>query len=572
MSSPTPTAAESFGRTLAAEGTHVFVGAPLGGAGCARPGAVHVFERDTRALVQTIDPPLQPTLFGPAVLAREFGAALAVDGGRLLVGAPGGLGGCGGCGLGEAMLFDAMTGELLHILQPLEPPSSVWFDVGASVAIAGNNVVVGVPHGHTPTPGGPPEFYEGLVLLFDATTGAHLTTLVPDSVLNDGFGRSVAASADRVATSTGKGVHLYNADQSSPQFGQLIATYDAQFYASGGAFGTAIAFVGQYLVVGAPSAFIVQGIQTSGAVFVFDGPTLVRTLLNPVGIADPSLVTGFGASLAPAGDAIVVGAPEANLAFGRGSAYVFRVDDGTLVKTVQAIPSLAGSGFGSSVAAVDDVTIVAAPRAFEGVGFGAAFAFSPTLGFPEPPAFTHIPSKSFSLRDDNQPPVDLGRRSIRFKSLTAAAALANRIVPPDRDSGGDPTIHGAVLTVYNAAGLTLDAVTVPLPATGPTAGEGWARLGPSSAPAGYGYRNRSPNGPISRILVKRDRIIVRGGKDGWGYSLDEAAQGSIAVRLQVGDAPPWCAVIPASASRVDRVDLFVGQRDAPAPAACPPLP
>src|SRR6185369_1082629 len=101
---------------------------------------------------------------------------------------------------------------------------------------------------------------------------------------------------------------------------------------------------------------------------------------------------------------------------------------------------------------------------------------------------------------------------------------------------------------------------------------GWKPFGPSSSPSGWVYKSRSPNGPISRLVVKPDLIQLRGGKAAWGYTLDEPAQGAVAVRLQLGDAPPWCAVIPASTPRDDAVDHFVGRRDAPAPAACPPLP
>jgi hypothetical protein len=72
-------------------------------------------------------------------------------------------------------------------------------------------------------------------------------------------------------------------------------------------------------------------------------------------------------------------------------------------------------------------------------------------------------------------------------------------------------------------------------------------------------------------VVERDRLIIRGGKASWTYTLDEPAQGAVAVRLSLGETA-WCAVIPARAPNQDQVDLFVGQREAPPPAVCPPVP
>jgi hypothetical protein len=240
------------------------------------------------------------------------------------------------------------------------------------------------------------------------------------------------------------------------------------------------------------------------------------------------------------------------------------LDSGPPTKSVRAISALTGSEFGAAIAMKDDVLAVGAPGAFDDTGFGAAFLFSPTLGFPPTP----IPVKSFKLQDDNVPPIDLKRRAIRFTAKTDASAPA-RIEPAPSGSEGDPTLHGAVLTVYNATGLTSDVVTVALPATG--AAEGWKQIGRSPASAAYAFKSRSDTAPISKIVLKRDRLLIRGGKQSWTYTLDEPAQDAVAVRLALGETA-WCAVIPARAPNQDQVDLFVGQRAAPAPAACPAVP
>jgi hypothetical protein len=70
-------------------------------------------------------------------------------------------------------------------------------------------------------------------------------------------------------------------------------------------------------------------------------------------------------------------------------------------------------------------------------------------------------------------------------------------------------------------------------------------------------------------VVQPDKIIVKGKGAQWAYALDAAAQGRVAVRLELGAGPVWCA--EATTPAVDRVDKYVARRQ-PAPASCPALP
>ena len=104
---------------------------------------------------------------------------------------------------------------------------------------------------------------------------------------------------------------------------------------------------------------------------------------------------------------------------------------------------------------------------------------------------------------------------------------------------------------------------------------GWTALG-SGAVTGYVFRGADRNGPVSRITVKADSISIRGGKVNWPYTLDEASQGRVAVRLSLGSDRGWCADVPPklsgnppSTARNDMQDKFVGQPAAPAPSICP---
>jgi DNA-binding beta-propeller fold protein YncE len=169
-----------------------------------------------------------------------------------------------------------------------------------------------------------------------------------------------------------------------------------------------------------------------------------------------------------------------------------------------------------------------------------------------------IRTNSLALKDDVTNPVNPNGRRINFRSNTKSEPPANDIVLPARGSGGDPTFAGASLTIYNASGLTTDSFQVTLNAAG------WAAVGPSAAPKGYRFTSLA--GGIQRVMVKNHRIVIRGGKAAFGYTLDEAAQGSVAVRLQLGNGDIWCAA--GDPPKVDRAGKFQA-RATLAPAACP---
>jgi hypothetical protein len=188
-----------------------------------------------------------------------------------------------------------------------------------------------------------------------------------------------------------------------------------------------------------------------------------------------------------------------------------------------------------------------------------------------PSSFVLVQTRSLTLRDRTSPPAPV-RRKVSFKSKTNGDAPANRVVVPAAGSAGDPTLHGATLAVYNSAGSG-EKVVVTLPAGA------WTTLGSPSSPTGYRYTGADPNGPITRVIVKADQLLVRGGKSNWGYTLDEPSQGRIAVRLTLGGSATWCSDAPAKAkgnppstASNDRVDRFTAQTRTPAPASCPPLP
>ncbi len=184
------------------------------------------------------------------------------------------------------------------------------------------------------------------------------------------------------------------------------------------------------------------------------------------------------------------------------------------------------------------------------------------------PGLTRIQTTSLSLKDDSTPPADPEKRKVSFKSSTKKDPPTNQVTPPALGSAGDPIQHGATLTVYNAAGQTTDEVTVPLPA-----GPEWTAIGSG------GFKWKSKTGPITVVLIKQGKLQVKGGKSGWGYTLDEPKQIEIAVRLTLADGRGWCASAPAkesgnpaSTDKNDHRDKFQSEKKAPPPADCPTPP
>jgi hypothetical protein len=102
----------------------------------------------------------------------------------------------------------------------------------------------------------------------------------------------------------------------------------------------------------------------------------------------------------------------------------------------------------------------------------------------------------------------------------------------------------------------------------------WSSFSGGNSGQVYEYRNHDVGAPITRVLLKRNKLIVKGGQENFGYSLDETAQGKVTIRLVIGSLT-WCADVPAKTTgdpaKNDRVDRFVGQPKSLA-TSCPPIP
>jgi cysteine-rich repeat protein len=177
---PTPTAGDFFGAAIAVDGDTVAIGAPFDNTAAQNGGAVYLFRRSTAELLRP-DP-----LVSNAPVARElFGSALAISAQWIVVGAP--LQDGNNDAPGKAYVFDRTTLALVRTLDSPSPHPGDRF--GAAVAIVGGYVLVGAPYEDS---GGATD--SGVAYLFEPASG-NLAQVFNNPAQNafDRFGQSLVA-------------------------------------------------------------------------------------------------------------------------------------------------------------------------------------------------------------------------------------------------------------------------------------------------------------------------------------------------------------------------------------------
>ena len=348
--------AAGFGAAIAIGEDEIFVGRTGGGVAGAiypSPGSIYVFERGDDgwdfAYIITGD---------DVEIGDEFGAALAVDGDRLLVGAPG-----SNVGRGGAYLFERVDGEwdqAFAFVPPEEADSDVR-SVGAAVALSGDAVFLGAPSDTGP----------GAVIRFPAAGGP----------------------ATRIASPTAPGANRASPDR----------------------FGASLSLTGDLLFVGAPGT---GGDQ--GAAYAFDpdfaaGASPTATLA----LDDSRGGDAFGTSLSASGASVLVGAPGANE--GAGTATLFTRDDtGEWHQAAQlAFPESGPAGYGSAVAFDGRTAWVGASAVSQGTGSAQVFQIA---GVPAADATTSdapAPSPTITLEPQSTIPAPGFSRGALFGSFVA---------------------------------------------------------------------------------------------------------------------------------------------------------
>lgn len=322
---------DRFGGSVAISGKTMVVGAPGAGAG----GAVYVFKRPRDGWANGTE---NATLTASDAADDDgFGAAVAIDGDTIVVGAP-------FDGNGSAYVFERPPDGWKDATEDgkLTPADNLAFNFGDSVAVSGNSALIGAP---LATVGG--DGWRGAAYVFlrhvdgwvTSTEDAKLT--VASGTDEDFFGRSVGISGDttvigapgrNVAGNTpNRGIAYIFVAPAGPNTWLNDDTPNASLVASEGAtndfFGFAVGISGPTVVAGAMQDDV-EANGTQGSAYVFERPLTgwVDAIESTKLLAsDGAAFDRLGNSAAVSGDTIVLGAPTHNVGTesDQGAAYLY---------------------------------------------------------------------------------------------------------------------------------------------------------------------------------------------------------------------------------------------------------
>jgi hypothetical protein len=339
---PDQGAAGRFGSSVACDGTTAVIGAPLFDA----VGLAHVFRFDGANFVQ--EATLVPS-FPQGV--REFGAAVAVRGDAILVGAPGNQ-------PGTAFVFRRSGGAWTEEAR-LAPTLSDVALFGWAVALDDDRAAIGAPNESVFLKAGTAHVFrrEGGSWQFEAALSGG------SSFMGDRFGSSVGLDGDILAVGapttamlTNSSVHVF-----SRATGSWVPEIEIKKDGSGACwFGEALALSGTALIIGCP---VPSGSSANPYVNVYErtGSSFaqVQKLLTP----GPSSKS-FGSTVALSGSALWIGAPrddEAAINAGAVAAYSLGGATWSLIAKVKAPSPVVEGQFGTGIAAYPGAALVGVP-------------------------------------------------------------------------------------------------------------------------------------------------------------------------------------------------------------------
>ena len=372
----------------------------------------------------------------------RFGVKLALAGDTLVVGAStANVGGRFFVGAADLFLRDAASGTWAAPRRLLAEDGAAFDQFGgAGVAVAGDEVFLGVPLARVDG-----VLQQGAVYVFARDAGGtdawgQAAKLTDPSVGSIGhLGSSIAVDGNLMAVGASRGgggngqVTIFERDRGGPGIWGVAGSVSDAAVADGGlpleTFGSAVALEGDLLLVGAPSADVSFFREDDGAAYLFRRDALfpdqwdfVTRLTDPSATVCPGGLTlaevslegedvqaevercaleegrtdrdGFGASVAFAGDTIVVASPGAEAASGEaaGAVFVFRRDPAnadawSVIARLQPsdLAASSGPGFGAALAFDGDAILAGAPGSEVGAASdqGAVYQFDRNEGGPD---------------------------------------------------------------------------------------------------------------------------------------------------------------------------------------------
>ncbi|MDA1028972.1 MAG: choice-of-anchor B family protein [Bacteroidetes bacterium] len=374
-SEPTSIVRDGYGTSIIMVGSDILVSEVTG---FSTPGMIHVLRENDRGSWVVA----QSITSKDAQVGDRFGTQMAYSDGHLVVSSPGALG-----GLGAVYVFSKNVDGLWEQSGRITPNNGINDGFGASIAISGDLVAIGVPEANAKA---------GQVLLFSASLDWGLVTSLSGPTESGAeFGRSLAAGGGLLAVgspgyasskgrvdffSLGSGhgsVGSIDADagEEEQRLGGSIFLFDGKLYAANprakrglgmvsvyenargswtkksdltmpseatgtGFFGASVTHTGNEIWVSAPLAD-----SFSGAVYRFDNRSY--KLLSVISNSIKGGRTQFGNSVSVAGGVAAVGMPGND--YGLGSAVIYKLGDNgnwnevaTYNRPVPDLPAVSG--------------------------------------------------------------------------------------------------------------------------------------------------------------------------------------------------------------------------------------
>lgn len=371
LSAPNGQEGDQFGVAVAIQGDIAVVGAPNAASGT---GAAYVFQKTPTGWQFDQQLPANPSP------GSFFGASVAIDGDRIVVGAPNDEN--VDIGAGAAYVFVHAPGKWTPEAKLIGSENSAFDNFGISVAIKGDTIVCGA-FGNSDLN----QTEVGSAYVFRRVAG--LWNQQQELTASDGaslarFGLSVAMNEDSIAVGAdgdaelgffSGAVYVFTFDGSNWIQQQKLHAHDAQASAS---FGFHLAMSGNTIVVGAPQDQV--GNHTLGAAYVFTRGSQGWLQDRKLVAKDSDTFDGFGLRVAISDDTIAVGSVfDSDAALSGGAAYVYKRNGQSgwsLQEKLFASDAAQNDAFGCAVAVSNNTVLVGAlGRSDVAPNAGAAYVY-----------------------------------------------------------------------------------------------------------------------------------------------------------------------------------------------------
>jgi hypothetical protein len=359
LAAPDAERGDEFGRAVAVQGNVAVVGSPNDESAGYGTGAAYVYERTTSGWQFQ-----QKLTAHDATSYSFFGASVAIDGDRIVVGAYGDQN--AGNYAGAAYVFLRVLGKWTPEQKLIGSENSASDSFGISVAIKGDRIVCGAF--------GNSDFNQsevGSAYVFERVNGLWMQqqelTAVDGAPLAR-FGLSVGMNDDTIVVGSdgdselgffSGATYVFSFDGSNWVPQQKIHAQDAT---EGASFGYHLAVSGDTIVVGAPGDAV--GTHTRGAAYVFSRRSHGWLQDRKLVAKDSDVFDGFGLRVAVSGDTIAVGSVfDHDAALYGGAAYVYKLNGQSgwsLHEKLFASDAARDDAFGIAVAVSNNTVLVGA--------------------------------------------------------------------------------------------------------------------------------------------------------------------------------------------------------------------